>query len=122
MGSGTCADPFIIAPGVLMPGTTVGGGEDSFGNCAVFSTAEDVTYSLTFTGTRDVTIDCLNPSYGAVIYVQTICGDNMSEIACNDVPPEPQIVLTGLAGGTYYIWVDGVGSAEGTFDLLVTVN
>jgi hypothetical protein len=116
---GSCSMPIVLTSGVPVAGSTVGGGDDSYPSCSIFSTAEDTTYTITFTGTRTLTVSVTNPSFGATVYVQTSCGVEATELDCDDTA-NPNLTLPGLSGGTYYIFVDGIGSTEGTYTIVAT--
>jgi hypothetical protein len=120
--TGSCSTPLPITPGLPYSGTTVGAVDDSYPTCAIFSTAEDLVFLLTTLSTRTITIDLTNPSYGSAIYVQAVCGNEASELGCDDSGGAQQIILPSAPPGDYYIWVDGISSGEGTFTLLVTLS
>jgi len=118
---GSCAMPVALTSGVPVGGSTVGGGDDSYPSCSIFSTAEDTTYTISFGGTRDLTVLVTGPSFGATVYVQTACSVEATELGCDD-SANPNLFLPGLSGGTYYIFVDGIGSTEGTYTIVATTS
>jgi hypothetical protein len=107
-------------------GTTVGYNDDADEACPYpGSVAPDVFYTFTPTGDEVVNIDLCGSDYDTKLYVYD---GNLDLVACNDDyyagPPCGQYVsliemLTLYAGTTYYIVVDGYGSAAGNYQLAI---
>jgi hypothetical protein len=119
----TIADAMIIP---ALPyndtGTTAGFTDDYDEVCPyIGSTAPDVVYAYAATSTEAVDIDLCGSSYDTKLYVYDA---SLNLIACNDdfYPSEPCGVyvsklenVTLNAGTTYYIIIDGYGSASGAY-------
>jgi hypothetical protein len=82
---GSCAMPTVLTPGVTVNGSTVGAGNDIRPDaCALFSSAEDVVYSITLPMRQTLTVTLSNQSYASCLYIQTRCDDPTSELDCTD--------------------------------------
>ncbi len=108
-------------------GTTVGYANDYDEACPYQgSVSPDVVYLVVSATTRPVNIDLCGSSYDTKLYVY----DGASTlIACNDDfysgPPCGEYVskienLMLIAGATYYVIVDGYGTASGSYELEIS--
>ncbi|MGI5864439.1 MAG: hypothetical protein ACOX6T_20635 [Myxococcales bacterium] len=118
------AQPLNFVDGVAtVSGSTALAGDDEKGGCGSSSaTAKDVVYSFTIDpadAPKNAFIAVTNESYDAIVYVTQGC-PKTQELACEDDPEN--ISLPQLAAGTYYVWVDGYSSGNGTFDLRVELT
>jgi hypothetical protein len=107
-------------------GTTLGYVNDYDAVCPYSGgTAPEVVYSFTPTTTQAINIDLCYSSYDTKLYVYDSI-DTVTPIACNDdyyfaAPCYTYASFLGevcvTAGHTYYIVVDGYGSAAGTYQM-----
>ncbi|HEV8321965.1 MAG TPA: hypothetical protein VG389_10150, partial [Myxococcota bacterium] len=119
--------PFIDLPpdGHLLGTTTVTG---SFvGSCtAGFTTSggEDVViFTMTTTAAVTLTTNLAGTTFDTGIYLRSLCDDTTSEIACNDNAPgsfSGSTIVTTLGPGTYFLFVDGLNGAAGSYELDVS--
>jgi hypothetical protein len=65
----------------------------------------------------------LSSNYDGVFYLMSACGQARSTVACNDDAPDTSNsrIATTVEPGTYYLVVDGFGSASGSYELTVAV-
>lgn len=117
----------VLAEGLVVNGTTVGYTNDDDAVCPFpGSTAPDVVYTTTPAVTAAWNFDLCYSSYDTKIYIRDV---NLNLIACNDdfhytVPCYryssrlENVTLT--AGMEYYIFIDGYGSAAGTYRMEVS--
>ena len=88
----------------------------------------DKVYSLT--PTQDLTLTATvtgQQGYTPVLYIQTTCSDQTSELACvaaqrngGGNPPTGTLTAQLTAGTTYFLWVDGLQGTAGNFTLSVS--
>ena len=126
-GGDTIFDAFVI-PGLPFndTGTTVGYFNDYDEICPYSgSTSPDVVYSFTPAGNIDVDIDLCGSDYDTKLYVYD---SSLVQVACNDdfysgAPCGLYVSFLEAvplnAGETYYIVVDGYGTAAGNYVLSV---
>ena len=118
----------LIVPGTVL-GTTVGFANNYDAACTWASTASDVVYSYMPTIDENVTLSLCGgtTNYDTKMYVyQDGCSGSViacSDNACNNPPLYTNNYLSRIdclplmAGHTYYVVVDGYGSASGDFTL-----
>jgi hypothetical protein len=88
------------------------------------STAPDVVYSYTATADKVMDVDMLGSAYDTKIYIYE--NDEYTPVACNDdyysdyVSALFDVPIT--SGNTYYIVVDGYGTANGEYVIAVEVG
>ncbi|MBI5489312.1 MAG: hypothetical protein HY905_18405 [Deltaproteobacteria bacterium] len=120
----TCADAIVIAPGT----TTISGDTSTmaadYGGVCVTAPGPEMVYRFTPTTTVTVTFStCGGAAYDTVLYAWAgTCGSG-STVACADdsCGVQSTITFTALAGTTYYVVMDGYGTASlGPFTLTVT--
>jgi hypothetical protein len=106
----------VALPGGRFTGSTTGASLNA-GSCGG-ATAPEAVYQLVLTQTSDVFVTTHGSTFDTVIYMRRGCCG--TEIACNDnADGRNTSVLnaTGLAPGTYDIFVDGAGGARGAYTL-----
>ena len=103
----------------ITTGTTVGGGDDSEPITCGFSTSEDQLVEFVAPVSELVCFDLNGTPYDTIIHVETACGDDGSEVACNDdfFGLQSAANVDVIAGETYYVWVDGFSSSAGDYTL-----
>jgi cysteine-rich repeat protein len=116
-----CADALPLpAAGGTLSGTT-GGWSEFSGSCGGGGTGE-VVYEWTPDASGLATIEtCGDTDFDTVVYVREAPCVSGSELACNDnaCGVQSRLEMAVVAGQTYYIFVDGAGSAAGDFTLTV---
>lgn len=120
-GGASCAEPVALTPGRPVQGRTEGVGNLD-GTCVRGGAPEQV-YQLEVTARSQVSA-VLQSSYDGALYLQRACGQQQSEIACNDDAPDTnrsQVDAT-LEPGTYFLVVDGYADEAGDFELIVSVS
>jgi hypothetical protein len=124
-GNDTCTSAYALPddPDGVWYGTTAGMIHDTVGTCATSATAPDVVYSFELTGRATVTAWLAGSAYDTVMYLRnTPCATGTS-IACNDDNGSGgswSRISTTLDPGTYFLFVDGYGTASGNYVLQVT--
>jgi hypothetical protein len=124
---GTCADPIVIpAVGGVFTGTTSGTGARS-GTCGG-ATAPEKVFAWTPDVSGLVTANTCGSSFDTVLDVASgVCASSTS-VACNDNSPSwcsvsnpttSSVAFNAVAGTTYYLTLDGAGTASGAFALTV---
>ncbi len=120
------------ACGIL--GSTVGSPDLQDGTCRPSSAPERVfTWTPNFSGDVEISTCSSSTNFDTVLYVrQSTCAG--TEITCNDdiasSPGSPtcsvgsgsltsRVLLTVQSGTTYFVFVDGFSTAQGTFNLIV---
>jgi Trypsin-like peptidase domain len=120
----TCADvaELRVTGAYMVTGTTADATDDYAGGCVAASTAPDRVYSITLA--EETWVDAQVSGFDTVLYVRTDCADPASETMCVDDSDPPGQLGSGIAGwfapGTYYLIVDGYGTASGPFQLAVS--
>jgi hypothetical protein len=86
----------------------------------------DVVYSFALAAPQDVTVE-VTPSAGSllrpVLYVRRAsCTSQLlaDELVCLERVGPARTVLTNLAAGTYFVFVDGAGGSSGAFTVAIT--
>ncbi|MCB9563867.1 MAG: hypothetical protein H6708_26020 [Kofleriaceae bacterium] len=102
-------------------GSTAGAGDNFTPGCATNSAAPERAYQVTIPGamtslTFDVSYAVTSGAYNRVIYVRR--DDCTTDVACSDSPEK--VTLSNAAAGTYFVFVDGAGTAEGSYVLGVS--
>jgi hypothetical protein len=127
-GGEACSDARVItALPFCDTGTTVGAVDDYAPppNCVQNSNAPDVVYAYTPTVTQAVDVSLCGSSYNTVLHIWDGCPyTGIPPVCCNDdagscAPASccPAVIM--YAGQTYYIVVDGAGTASGSYILHV---
>ena len=119
LGTLTCAgSPYTN----IATGNTTGAGHEC-GNSSA-----DRWYSFTTTTTTNATISLCNSSYDTYLRLYNSgagsCG-TATEIINNDDAPcglQSEVSLVGLVAGTYIVMVEGFGTAEGVYQIDITLN
>ncbi len=97
-------------------GSTAGTGDNFDPGCAASSAAPERVYAVTVPGAMStLTFDASFPitgSYDSVLYVRR--DQCATDVACSDTP---KLTLTGAPAGTYFVFVDGWSTYEGSFKL-----
>ncbi|MBK8172413.1 MAG: PPC domain-containing protein [Sandaracinaceae bacterium] len=120
-GQATCAHPLPLEIGRQVHGDTSTGTNSLDGSCAGGDSNEHV-YLLRVDQRVQVSA-VLQSSFDGALYIEQRCGDQSTELMCNDDNPDTsrsQIDLT-LDPGTYYLVVDGY-SGGGEYDLIVSTQ
>lgn len=82
--------------------------------------AADATYALTPDQDGKLTITVVPADFDAVVYVRTTCDSEASQVVCVDDRVrelEERFAFDVVAGTTYYVFVDGYSSSEGSYTL-----
>jgi alpha-tubulin suppressor-like RCC1 family protein len=128
----TIADPLILAGLGTVTGTTVGFFNDYEEACPYAgSAAPDVVYLYTHTdpGIAAITLDLCHSSYDTKLFVYDNAYTPGAPYACNDdyntgAPcteyTSKIVCLPVTVGHSYYVVIDGYGSASGAYQLDVT--
>ncbi|MCK6549686.1 pre-peptidase C-terminal domain-containing protein [Myxococcota bacterium] len=93
------------------------------GGCTRFAeNSRDVAYRATLAAGERLQAT-LTASWDAALYVVTDCGDPVNTCVAGQDDGNPEVVdFTSATGGSYFIIVDGYGSAAGTYGLDVTIS
>jgi hypothetical protein len=100
-------------------GTTAGYADDYSGSCDLAGGAPDVVYTYVPAANLVLAIDLCGSTYDTGLYV---FDSSLNEIACNDDFCGLQSRLQSVplvAGSTYYIIIDGYGTAFGAYQLFI---
>ncbi|MBJ73096.1 MAG: hypothetical protein CMN31_17455, partial [Sandaracinus sp.] len=121
-GPGSCAEPIAVEVGQPMTGDTTGAPSVTQGPCAQGNAPERV-YRLEIEQRAQVSV-ALQSAYDGALYILRQCGQVGSIVDCNDDAGDTSHsrLDTTLEPGTYYLVVDGYGSAAGAYELLVNVS
>jgi len=120
--SETCiqTEPIGTITQMMTMGTTAGTTNDVVPTCGstTTQTAPDLVYELRVPAMATLDIDITFPS-GSWDSAHSVIGpDCVDTLSCSDPPGANP--LTNLAAGTYYVVVDGWGSASGAFTINTT--
>jgi hypothetical protein len=120
-GGSSCEQPLDLPIGQSIHGSTRGATSAMTPSCAQGS-APEVVYRLVVEQRAQVTLE-LEADYDGVLYILRSCNTG-SEVACNDDFQDTahSRVDATLQPGTYYVVVDGYGTAAGNYDLVATVQ
>jgi|GEM_PF-3879429 len=95
---------------------------DTSGCTGFSSNGKDLTYELTLTETKDVTVT-MDPtpyvSFDASVYLVTDCADIPGTCLAGADSGNPETFTVTLEAGTYYIIADAYSTGEGLFDLTI---
>jgi hypothetical protein len=112
----TCAGAIDVTAGGRFTGSTAAAGDDSAppSGCGAMGGGRDVYFFFTIRSASDVFISSLGSRFDTVLYVGSECGGG--GLGCNNNFNSPTILqsilrLRNPADGTYYIALDGNGSA-----------
>ncbi|MGE0786862.1 MAG: putative metal-binding motif-containing protein [Sandaracinaceae bacterium] len=125
-GNDTCATAATIPEtGGIFTGTTIGAIPDYPASCGSGAGSPDSVFELVLSSSRHVTATTEGSAYDTVLHLhQDMCTG--SERACNDdahVGTLTSLVDSNLTAGTYYLIVDGFGTASsGAYTLDVRVE
>lgn len=124
---GSCSAPGVIpALGHVVTGTTSGASTLSSG-CGGGSAPEQV-WSYTPLTSGSVTVSSCGSALDTVLSVRTGSCSSGTELTCNDnssvwcssgTTTHSYVTFAATAGTTYYVVVDGAGSASGSYNLRV---
>lgn len=122
-GPGTCEQPFPLRPNVAARGNTSDGDSVITGSCLGGGTAPEQVYSFTVEQ-RSMVTAVMNSTFDGALYLLGACGDNRSEIACNDDAPSTSRSEVGatLEPGIYFLVVDGFGTSAGEFEVTLSMT
>jgi len=118
----TACDAASVAVNSTNYGTfsgTTSGTSAYTGSCGGSSAPEKI-YKVTLGSASDLFVITHNASWDTVVYVRQACCDG-TELACNDnlsaTNNRSTVSLRNLAAGTYYVFIDGVGTSSGGFSV-----
>jgi hypothetical protein len=121
---GTCAAPLPLSLGQPSTGSTEGGSADLEPTCAAGQSSERV-YVVEVEERAQLNV-VLESEYDGVLYLQRTCGDQRSEVTCNDDSPQENTRRSEIDAtvdpGRYFVVVDGYGGEVGNYQLLATAN
>lgn len=115
-------------------GSTTSARHDTAGSCSSTALSPDVVYKFSLSQPQKVTLDVAptagSTSFQPVIVLRRDCGSLLpsDEVACKagSAGAAASATVNNLAAGTYFVWVDGGGSATvptmGDFTLTVTLD
>lgn len=122
VGAQSCASPTVITDfGVSTGATSPATASRTAGSCAD-SAAPEAVFAFTPPTTGPICVRTRGSSFNTVLYARRACTTAGSEIACNDNGRNQQseISISVVAGQTYFLFVDGVTGATGSYVLAVT--
>ena len=121
-GPGTCQAPIELPIGQPVTGDTSGGPNRMQGPCAEGDAPERV-YQLTLEARAQLSA-VLQSTYDGALYLLRQCGQIASMVDCNDDAGDTSHsrLDTTLDAGTYFLVVDGYGSAAGAYELMVNLT
>lgn len=124
------SDPFVVASLPFNDAQSTAGYTDDYNEVCPFpeSGAPDVVYSYTPSVGEAIRIDLCGSTYDTRVYVYENTVTSGSPYACNDDycgsswyrSRIPSLAVT--TGNTYYIVVDGWGTAAGSYQLSITTD
>lgn len=120
-GTQNCASPTVVSDFGTYTGSTTALGANAAGSCAS-SVAPEAVIAFTAPTTGPVCARTRGSSFNTVLYARSTCTSATSEITCNDNGRNQQseITLNTVAGQTYFLFVDGFGTASGSYVLALT--
>jgi hypothetical protein len=114
------AEKLDLDPGQkVINGSTAAAADDYVASCGGTG-AGDTVYAVTPSVSGKITVRLLPTGYNSVIYVQSMCGDKSSSVACDDTgnaDEEDSVVVDVDAAKTYFLIVDGAGTDGGAYKL-----
>jgi len=122
-GRGSCGSPIALTLGTSVTGDTTRGTSTMAGTCIRGGDAPELVYTVTLEQRAQLSVT-ITSQYDGALYLLGACGEMRSEIACNDDAPTTSRshIQHTLDAGTYYLVVDGYGSAAGSFTLNAEVT
>lgn len=119
---GTCESPIALTVGTPITGTTTGGQSRTQGSC-VRGNAPERVYRIEVANRVQLGA-VLQSTYDGALYLLRECGQEQSELACNDDAPNTQRsqIDATLEPGTYYLVVDGYNTEAGDYELIVSTS
>ena len=121
-GRGSCQDPLALEIGEPTHGDSRQGAANLNGSCVSGGAPEHV-YRFEVRD-RSQFQAVLQSTYDGALYLQSSCGQQYSEIACNDDDPDTsrsQVDAT-LEPGTYFLIVDGYSTEGGDYEIVATTQ
>jgi hypothetical protein len=117
-GPGTCEEPWALAMRERRRGDTSTGDSVTSGSCIVGGQAPEHVYSFVVEQ-RSLVTASLDSVHDGALYILGACGEARSELVCNDDAPTTSHseVQATLDPGTYYLVVDGYGTAAGEYEV-----
>jgi len=122
-GPGTCEEPWALTLGERRRGDTPRGDAARTGSCLTGGQAPEHVYSIVVEQ-RSLVTASIDSSYDGAVYILGACGDVRSELACNDDAPTTthSEAQATLEPGTYFVVVDGFGTAAGEYEVSYTAS
>ena len=123
-----CAGAETLTAGSIAEGTIVQYNSNTEGTCA--GNGPETVYELTLAEDSDVFLTTNLPGVrlDTVLHVRSTCDDDTTEVGCNDDygdwtigESQSELELTGLAAGTYYVFVD-TWTSGGDYRIQATVT
>jgi hypothetical protein len=101
-----------------LKGSTVGASAENSGTCQA-DTGPELAYR--FQVAQPLRIRFQMSGFDTVMYIRETCGDDSSELACNDDEGgnRGSLIERDFAPGEYYLFADGWGQESGQFDLAI---
>ena len=120
-GPQSCVSPTAITDFGVSTGATLPGTSSAAGSC-VDSSGTEAVFAFTPPTSGTVCMRTRGSSFNTLLYARSSCANAASEITCNDNGRNQQseISFSAVAGETYFIFVDGVSGANGSYVLAVT--
>jgi hypothetical protein len=120
-GPQSCVSPTVITDFGVSTGATLPGTSSAAGSC-VDSSGTEAVFAFTPPTSGTVCMRTRGSSFNTLLYARSSCANAASEITCNDNGRNQQseISFSAVAGQTYFIFVDGVSGANGSYVLAVT--
>jgi hypothetical protein len=127
-----CASPTVLLPGGGSVTGTTAGASTLVGTCAATGTSPEKVYSWTPSTSGTAILDTCDASataFDTVLYVRGASCKAGTELACNNDTTGcntavgakgSRVTLSVTAGQTYYVAVDGLNGAAGSYKLNVT--
>ena len=128
---GDCFEPFLIENNAMRMGSTFGAESNSGLLNGIGQSSGDLVYRLDVDWLAKVTLSVTEADFDAMLYILSDCYNPGSIVdePNHEHPTEgifgAQLVIDGLAEGTYYAIVDGyddLGVEEGSFTLRANVK
>lgn len=121
---GLCRGVAPIADGSTVQGSTDGVSDRAHASCARQALSGERVYALYLGEPAHVSVR-VAADYDVAVYVRRDCGDEVTEVACNDDLTDARHagVDLDLAAGTWFVFVDGYDSdSSGRFTLSVSAR
>lgn len=121
-GRGTCAAPIDLAFGEPTSGDTTGAANVTQAPCAQGEAPERV-YRFELEQRAQVSLS-LQSTFDGALYLLSGCGDVSTMLDCNDDAPDTthSRIDSTLEPGTYFLVVDGYGTAAGSYTLQASLT